>query len=215
MKRKKGKLILHILVVALSSMIFVYCAGVQNTVPDPKVQADNLPIRTLRVVLLYEDADYIDELTALVETTSQLLREQVGIVLKITDAQAIKFESYDMPHMLGQMILKMGSRKDYDMAIAYSERNMVDIASCVLWCWAGAIDQRYRRYIILRNFHRSVLMHEIGHAFIASHKHSWGLMAEDTALMGDYFTTADRNEILKNKWRSFGDEFYDLLKRPK
>ena len=78
--------------------------------------------------------------------------------------------------------------------------------------WMAAIDDVYRRYIVLKSYRPHVVVHELGHAFLFEHVHTGGVMSSfQFCLAGDNlcpassvcFTEEDRKEISRNRWRSF------------
>ena len=111
--------------------------------------------------------------------------------------------------------------REFDIAIGLTKRTASETAECdqfirhTGFCWQAGIDNKYRRFIVMRDFHPWFLAHEIGHVFVFNRLHSKSGLMKPTAdqadgggyiLKGDdySFTKEDREEALRNKWRTFG-----------
>ncbi len=180
----------------------------------PSFQEENLPQREIRVVTLTPDERKVPAIRALLQKASEALSDQVGIRLVEQDRKLIEWQSRDANEMLGQMAEIMKDYdKPYDIAIAYQDLNALQVMQhFLIGAWEGAIDDTYRRFIIIRKMNVEALMHEICHAFLFSTLHSGGLMTGLTFYLlpgtvplnrSIYLLAEDRKEILTNKWRDF------------
>jgi hypothetical protein len=181
---------------------------------DADFQKENLPGREIRVVILTADESKMPVIRKLLREASDALEEQVGMTLAEKDVRSIEWQSGDIDKMLGQMAAMMeGYNEPYDLAIAFRDFSFPKLMQYLsLGAWEGAIDDRYRRLIIIRKMDVEVLLHEICHGFLFSRIHSHGLMTPMTVYLlpglislnrSIYLSTKDRKEILANKWRDF------------
>ncbi|MCR4290293.1 MAG: hypothetical protein NUV86_08565 [Candidatus Scalindua sp.] len=164
-------------------------------------QEENLPIRTLRLGVFLDSTYSGEEIAHLVDEASTALEEQLGIHLEIVYNRPINLEERECDLMLDELQDSALRVPDsVDVAVAFVSFKIPGS----LFMWKGVIDDSYRRYIILRGSTKE-LVHEIGHCFILSHSHSSnGVMKSAPSTI--YFSPADREEILKNKWRNFNEK---------
>ncbi len=119
--------------------------------------------------------------------------------------------------MLNQVAAAMRPyARQYDIAVAFAGFSASELLQYVLiGNWEGIIDDTYRRFIVIRRMTAQVLLHEVCHAFLFSHVHTWGVRHLMTPLTlyvlpgimpinrSNHLREQDRIEIIRNKWRSF------------
>ena len=215
------KLILSIFI----TLILFACGTISTQTWKKEFQRENLPVRELRVVaVLDEDSrDYkamVSWASELVERASDLLKEQVGIALKIVRWEQIKWKNRDwyseggkgikmMRQLQEQLWPDLYSKTDFDIAIAFpgrtlEEENQMQRLPKGKLISLGMTDGAFKRFIILR-FDAYTLVHEVFHCFLFSKVHEEkGIMkAKESIYL--YLTPESRQEVLRNKWRSFDE----------
>jgi len=195
------------------------CATVGTVMWDvkkPEFQEENHPIRDINLVVYSNGFHSNGSIRELIADTSHELERQVGIRLVIKSIQPIEWDGTSSTKRLNTLYKR--AKKDFgdkfDMAIGFGWHTPADlILMNVIGNWMAAIDDTYRRYIVVKTSSKYALTHELCHAFIFSHGHSsTGLMqgVQISLLPGTsginrtiYLSPKDRKEVLKNKWRDF------------
>ncbi len=192
-------------------VIITGCAGttVKSQLNILAFQEENLPLRTLRLGVFLDSTYSGEDVVPLVDEASTALEEQLGIHLEVVYNRPINLEKRECNLMLDKLhSFVLHVPDSVDVAVAFVSFKFPGS----LFMWKGVIDDSYRRYIILRGSTKE-LVHEIGHCFILSHSHSSNGVMKSTPST-TYFSPADREEILKNKWRNFNEK-PDLDERDK
>lgn len=190
----------------------------EMTIPAEQ-QAENQPVRKLRVHVVFDSREYLEQMKQTLAEASDILKKQVGIELEATiSSEPIVWKGRRRSEILDELYLTTVPRtQEFDIAIGFTELSVGETVGCIVGisCWFGVADDTYRRYIVMRTLHPYFLAHELGHLFIFDRAHSdSGLMKAmvlailpNVALIGSgdyYFAPEDRNEALRNKWRKFG-----------
>jgi hypothetical protein len=211
------KIILMILIVSLVGC--AYSGTVQPRLSDYGFQKENLPLRTLSVCVISQGSWPKERIEATLSDLSSSLAEQVGVSLRVDrwiDHPIPSFVPIQGLQNLVEIIGKEHQR--YDLVIGFSSRGVVSNAvELVSWtAWLGAIDDSYRKFIIIKFLDQRVLMHEICHAFVFDRRHSTsGVMSAAIVKLPllpilfnfpEYVSEEDRQKILQNKWRSFNEK---------
>lgn len=201
--------------------LFITACSTPNILPRPLSPANlehaTAPARELRLVILADSPEKKAAMTELVEKASRELRAQVDISLKVVEWKLVEWQSYDRVGTLNQVAQIMGKHnKPFDIAVAFQHFSTFDLLQYMLiGTWEGVIDDTYRRFIVIRRMSVQILLHEICHAFIFSHDHSWGfrhLMTPVTLYIvpglmplnrSSSLKERDREEIVRNRWRDF------------
>lgn len=175
---------------------------------------ENGATREIRVVVLTANGHTLWAIRKLLKQTSDGLHRQVGMILVETDVILTKWESADNEEMLTQVVKRMESyEKPYDVAVGFRDFTFPQVLQYyLLGIQEGAMDDIYRRFIVIRKMNAEVLMHELCHGFIFSRAHSRGLMSSIAFYIvpgvlslnrSVYLANDDRKEIITNKWRDF------------
>jgi len=178
---------------------------------DPEFQAENLPVRTLRTLVLTDGTHDQSKIVKFIEQSSQLVEEQVGIRLEIVDLKTIDWKTKSTTvRMLKNIANETSEERDqFDIAVAFTGLRVVadGVLGLFAGTWVGVIDDTYRRFIIVKVLDPYVLMHELFHAFIFSEAHSMQcIMTTGFYPIGHkcvWLGNKDRMEVLKNKQRDF------------
>jgi hypothetical protein len=108
--------------------------------------------------------------------------------------------------------------KQYDLVIGFSSRGVFShLLETAFWvAWLGAIDDNYRKFVVIKFLDERVLVHEICHAFIFTKNHSFNGVLTAVPFkfplvpvifnLPKYVSKEDRREILRNKWRDFNEK---------
>lgn len=205
-----------ILLVVLYSLSFlVSCATVKDRVSDSAFQAENLPVRELKILVASDGSYSREEIDGILRESSRVFEEQVGIRFVPVRYISLHWEKRDVLSML-EKIYYSTDTQGFDMAIGFSRWTPGEfLVRNLVGSWEGCIDDTYRRYIILKNLNKHTLLHEVAHAFIFENSHSSnGLMMPMTfqvlpfvplSVQSLYLAEEDRREVLVNKWREFSE----------
>ncbi len=210
------KIFLLILLVSLVGCAHV--GTVKSRLNNAEFQAKNLPYRTLSVCVISEGSWPKESIQAVVNDVSSLMTEQVGIQLKIEawiDHPIPSFTPTEGLRNLVKIVSK--EHKRYDLVIGFSSRSVTSyLMEMTVGVHLAAIDDTYRKFIIIKYLDKRVLMHEICHAFVFAKGHSYsGVMSALLIKLPllpvifnfpKYVSEEDRQEILRNKWRSFNEK---------
>ncbi len=209
---------LFLLVFLLSVISCAHTGTVKSQLDDTEFQAENLPYRTLPLCVISEGSWPREKIEATVSDASRLMTEQVGIQLKIEKWIDRPIPSYTQIEGLKSVAGIVGkSHKEYALVIGFSSRSVASHAmELAFGAWLGAIDDNYRKFIIIKYLDERILLHEVYHAFVMTKSHSGkGVMTGALikiplvpALFNlpRYVSTEDRQEILRNKWRNFNEK---------
>ncbi len=186
---------------------------IKDLVHTEELHRENGPTREVRAVVLTQNSNMLPAIRELLREASDALRPQVGVALVETDVVVVKWESADNEEILNQVAKHLSSYgKPYDIAIAFRDFTFLQTLQYYFFgCQEGAMDDLYRRFIVVRKMEARVLMHELCHGFLFSRTHTRGLMTDIvlhvlpgiTLNHSIYLVNEDRKEILANKWRDF------------
>ena len=178
---------------------------------DREFQAENLPVRTLRTLVLTDGTQDKSKIAKFIGECSQLVEEQVGIRLEIIDWKSIDWKTKLSTVTMLKNIANETSddRGRFDIAIAFTGLSLFGdgVLGVFGGTWLGVIDDTYRRFIIVKLLDPYVLIHELFHAFIFSEAHSMQcIMTTGFYPIGKnclWLGMQDRMEVLRNKQRAF------------
>jgi hypothetical protein len=111
-----------VLLLPLACLIGCYSGSVKPLLSRPEFKAENEPIRTLRVLLVTDDAYRKDEIEKFVSKCSRLVEMQVGMRLEIVDGYEIKWEDEldDIIKMEIRIATDTWSKRDqFDIALTF------------------------------------------------------------------------------------------------
>jgi len=196
-----------VLLLSLVCLLGCYAGSVKPLLNRPEFEAENEPIRTLRILLITDDSYRKDQIEKFVSKCSRLLEMQVGIRLEILESNKIKWED-ELDD-----IIKMEIRIAAD---TWSRRNQFDIAlTFVNFVHSikggkvplGATDTFFWRYLFVGEMDPYILLHELFHAFLLEKGHSrdWVMRGARPPYGNEWYwlTPEDRKKVLRNKWRDF------------
>jgi hypothetical protein len=211
------KIILFVLLVSLVGCAHI--GTVKSQLNDQAFQEKNLPFRDLSVAVISEESWPKEDIETMINNVSNLMAEQVGIRLRIDRWVFHPIPSFTPTEGVKNVAKVIGKEhENYDLVVGFSSRS---IASHLIelptgFAWLGAIDDSYRKFIIIKYLDERVLMHEICHAFVFNKAHS--ISGVLTAAMFKiplvpalfnlprYLSKDDRIEILRNKGRDFNEK---------
>ena len=207
------------IITILSFLILVACTSEKSFVKEYVVD-QNQPIRTLRVIVFYNEYVNVNKLLWMVEEASRLTELEVGINFKVTKCIPVGGNSYSMydyfdvnPNLaLCQLVslcqVHYYKPKDYDIALGFA--NDPFLQKHLSWALTkpfGVIEDDYRKHIVFQHPTVRVVRHEIYHAFILSKGHTDQLMGSVSVINpnpnASWLNQRDRREVLANKWRDF------------
>jgi hypothetical protein len=207
-----------LIIVLISLTGCAHSSTVKALVGSAEFQAENLPHRTVSVCVITEGSWPRQAIESTIGDVSSLMIEQVGIELKIeswTDHPIPSFTQGEGLKNLARIVGK--SHRECDLVIGFSSRSVVSyLTEMALGAWLGAIDDNYRKFIIIKYLDNRILMHEICHAFVFTKSHSTGGVMTGAVIkiplvpalfnLPRYVSIEDRQEILRNKWRHFNEK---------
>jgi hypothetical protein len=187
-----------------------YC--LKELTPEPP----STSICDLRIVVVTAKDTDKSKVRDLVEEASQALFAQTGIRASVRDWITIEWRTSSRSLAVQQLADRMKEYdKQFDVAIGYLDMDLLQrLAFNVTGGWSGAIDDVYRKYIVIRRDEVHVLVHELGHAFLFEHVHTGNAMtAFAVCAFGDHFCLnnslcfgqEDLAAIAQNKWRYFSE----------
>ena len=185
--------------------------------------ADTEPIRKVRTLLLVEDGYVsIEPMREVIANVNEILSHQVGIEFVVTEAHVVsgmKALGYNKAlNNLWRVVMEEGKYQDWDVVIGAIGKDWLDGVAFLaaqfmipIPRWAGVVDDKYRRFCVLKAIDAQILAHEMMHLFILDYDHSdQGLMGAVAfsllpgVSMGHVcLNEADRLAALKYKWREF------------
>lgn len=174
--------------------------SVRTLIDDPKFRAENQPVRTLRVAVLMNDASLEHFARGVFQDASDHFEQQVGIRLQVTFHRGPAWETRSFFPIHSTLREFRAEHPEYDLVFGVALTHDNDERPCLFGsCFIGMIDDG--RNIALLTLSRQVILHEIGHAFLGIWHSPSGIMLPVPE--GEYFTVANREEILRNKWQDF------------
>ncbi len=215
----------------LSVPIFFGCAAgtIRGSIGNPDFQQANLPIRTVRVLIVAKDNKTLKKGEKTIENVSALIEPQAGIrfvvVRTLTRKDKFSSDRIEALNELLQTCKKAGLERGehFDIAFGISEYTFSDFLAWLsplpVVTWEGVIDNDLCRcYLVTKTDRERVNAHELMHSFIPDFEHDKaGLMTDVTFRlfprfsMGGkdmlYLSPRARESVLKHKWR-------DLSKLP-
>lgn len=210
---------MKLIVTILLSLLLISCTTANSFLQDSVVK-ENQPIRTLRVVVVYNSNVDVNKALKMIEKASKLTELEVGIRLHVIRCIPVGGESYSMydnmsidpswalSQLYSLMILHGYKLKDYDLALGFA--NDPFLQKHLSWALQkpfGIIEDDYRKHIVFQHPTVRVIRHEINHAFILSNGHTSLLMGSVSVINPNpnakWLNKRDRMEVLLNKWRRF------------
>ena len=182
------------------------------------------PIRVLNVLVASDDSFEKAEIEHFIAETSEELCDQVGVQLAVSEWVTVDWQHRQRPDVIHELYRKTSEvvqAGQTDLVIGFMAPSAIELCGelvksfVFLPVWEGLIDDTYRRFIVLKTLNESVLLHEIGHAFIWSHAHSSSgvmmgvavkLLPFTPSLRSKKFSPGDVDEFLENKWRRFDEK---------
>lgn len=221
------------LIIFLLTFLFCSCSPtVKNLINTPEFTLQNKPQRVLDVLIVTEKTADINEITQWLNECSQVIDEQVGITLKPTHFVQVQSlpSANDMSKRLSALSSIGKNHKDWELMINLTNYEVSDVILGVMNLIfpvpivEGYIDDANRRIIVLKSKDSHTFIHEFFHAFIFSHDHSGGGVMSAMTIQAlpftpplnstNYLSKADRDEVLKNKWRRFREKNQLSMKGP-
>lgn len=214
----EGDNIKKLFLVLLLLVLISACTTERSFLKNSKIR-ENQPIRTLKIIVVYNDNVPIVRGMAMIDEVSRLNELEVGIKLKVIrcipvggNSEYENLEHKDHIIALRQLrslaIIYGYKDKDYDIVLGFA--NDPPLPKHIGWAMVkpfGVIEDDYRRYIIFYHPTVKVIRHEIYHAFILTEGHTsrlmGGLSVLNPSLNASWLNARDREEVLVNKWRDF------------
>lgn len=212
---------------------------VKSQIDDPGFKQTNEPVRHLKLAVFFDGTISEDAARVALTEASWRLREQVGIDInsvrvmdniKITKERTIsRMEDALMeicycdglesgrPHALGfGGPGKCKNRTRWDIAILFTAGEGL-LPKNPLVKYLGVTDDDHRRYIIIFDPDPWVVLHELVHCFALETGHQYGLMHSGLRQIPHvyYMNEVTRQDVLKNKWRSFDRTKWRILEPAK
>ena len=207
---------LHIALIITMAALMTGCATTKCSI-NADAAVENLPVRTLKAVIFIDTAEPDPDLKKLLKESFANFYEQTGIRFVVQDWKTIRWHASSRSALLQQLAEEMIDYDEiYDIVIGfYDMKPMERLGFNLRGGWTGAIDDIYRKFIVIRRDNMHVLVHELGHTFLFEHIHTGGVMsAYQLCPIGDHLCTkssvcfleSDRKMILHNKWRDFNSK---------
>lgn len=160
------------------SLVILLAAGCAKSVKplldNREFQKENLPYRQLKILAIMDGSREKKEVELVVAESSELLRRQVGITLKIVAWKKIEKTNTPMVERMQRVInLCRPENSQFDIAVVFSGLTLAESVfhNFFGFGYSGVIDDTWRRHIILNELNSHALIHEIGHAFIFTIDH--------------------------------------------
>lgn len=208
--------------IALLALVFSVTAcgigTVRWSMNDSKFQQENQPIREVRLAVFTDGSFNESSIISTVENVSDSLTEEVGVTFRVNRLIKTWWGSKRFAHIADTMKNTLTTDDDWDIAIAVTSYDSWEkIMANTIGATMAVTDEYYRRYIIVKELSKQILMHEIVHCFVFEHEHAWTgvmfpMMVRILPLMpsipvgGNGMTPAFRREFLKNKFRVFDNK---------
>lgn len=208
---------------ALILLIFLHaCSTATPRFDNASARDLDTSDREINVVVATDGSHSQADLARFLAKVSNDFDSQVGIRLNTVRYLPVRWEDRDVPSMLYKLYERTDGC-DFDIAIGFAGWTPGEyLLRNLMGTWDGAIDDTYRRFIVVRSMDQPTLLHELAHAFMFRETHSGaGLMAPMTLqllpfvpikLTGHHLGDAERREIIANKWRDFS-QVADLASR--
>lgn len=210
----KKIMLLALAIMGLSGCSLISSFGtVKGDLNKPEFQARLQPMREIRFLIMSPDGQPDEPMEKLIERTSPIFEEEFGIKFRI-----VGYRKYDKPgtsivprpaKMLQAMYeATKGDPKSFDIAVSGQGACLLDFVSLIipLPTYLAVIDDRYRRFIVVRVYDKFILGHEVAHAFVFNTTHG-------SCLLGGMFYPAGSScywlskdvweEAMSNKFRDF------------
>lgn len=208
-------MIRHPLAAVFAFIILSGCAITPHRF-NPNELAPHPGDRVLQAVVLYDSGFSSAECSKTIQDVSQWMQGNFGISLEAIEWTRHEWHHTDIEHLLGEEGRYVEGRTDFDVVIGfYGAPLHMALLGNLMGDWKAAIDDQWRRYIVLKSTDWYDLAHELGHAFMLSHGHDWfGIMAgaqHGLPMIPFYLRSAHvseelRAEVAANKWRDFSIE---------
>lgn len=218
----------HLLVSVLTIIFWTAGCVQRECLIEPPPAGMNPAVRSIAVVVVTDPLADRRDITEVLTESFDIFTSQTGIRLGVVDWKEIDWRASSRSELLQELADEMrGYEKHYDLVIAFYEMDIPqELAFNVIGGWVGAIDDVYRKFIVVRRRNVRVVVHELGHAFLFQHVHTTGVMSSFLiCAAGDHlcvneslcFIDDDIREIERNRWRDFREkpdlrERQDLIK---
>ncbi len=171
--------------------------SVAGMLEDADFRQSNLPIRTLRVAVIANEWVGDDFVLATFRDASESFERQAGIRFEVTLFKGPKWETRSFSYIHGALREFRTEHPEYDLVFGVALTYDNDERPCLFGsCFVGMIDDG--RNIALLTLSSQIVLHEAGHAFLGIWHSPYGVMKPIPE--GEYFSVADRQRILRNKW---------------
>jgi len=226
MRLRNGILFLVLIFLLPGCSYLMSLDSVKKDMDKPWFQEKLNPPREIQVLILSNEPD--KDLEEVIAEASDEMMKQTGMRLNIIGYASI--DKTFVPSQRGALqILHEAAESPgvrYDLAITTWGVMGIDAMIPFVGVMFGAIDDVYRRYIILRVKTKFILLHEIFHAFIFDRVHGGCITNSGwTFPLGTrcyWLTERDWQETMKNKWRDFREPVsipeelrWDIIKEKK
>jgi hypothetical protein len=218
-----------IIAMLLPTVILLTGCGIGTvawSLKDPEFQAENQPIRTVKLVILSDGSNNKAGVESIIESVSDDLTQEVGIRLEIIKWIETRWESKSRFKILPEMKENQEIKSiDWDIAIAPTRNDPMSVfLTQTFWGILAVVDDFYRRYIISYELSLHILKHELIHCFTFKDGHSLSGIEFPVMLRllpftptipiaGSSLTFRMRKEVLANKWRNFEELPMGIPKR--
>ena len=178
--------------------------SVESLLEKESFRQSNLPVRTLRIAVVVSGLVDGEHVTSIFRDASNLLEQQVGVRFAVTLYYEKAWETNSMQEIFSVLKVQQIERSDLEHELFFGVPKSY-LPSCLFPCKYTARETQVGgilngRYVALLHLSRKHIIHEVGHAFGVEHSPS-GLMA--SVPLSEYFSVADREMLLKNKWKKF------------
>ena len=209
------RIVISLLCLFLCSCASLHTAGTHQINPEP--------IRNIEIVVYQGGWVSESSIRDLIQETSEQWLEQFGITFSIKTIVPISWEHYvfGYANVVRQMLnpaRKSGLLNKDTIVVGFYRMQPHEYIITGIYGWVACIDDRWRRFIVMKEVDSVSLSHELGHAFTYQHDDNvFSLMAPMQfpivpytllVLRGTSITDSIYETIMKNKWRSF-DEVVD------
>jgi hypothetical protein len=182
---------------------------------EESFKKENIPYRDLQLLVVNERGWSEASVRTCIDYASAQLMAQVGIRLQIREYHERRIPSFTQSEAMESLWGLTADHEKFDLILGFSPRSpvshMLELATG--YAWLGAIDDTYRKFLILKTLDEAVLIHEICHAFVFSQVHSKTGVLNTFIIkiplvpvllnFPKYLSKKDRQEVLRNKWRDF------------
>lgn len=206
------KIVISMVCLFLCSCVSLHKAG--------NYQVDPGPIRNIEIVVYKGGWVSESSIRNLIQETSEQWLEQFGIKFSIKTIIPISWEHYvsGYPEVVRQMLnpARESGLLDKDtIVVGFYRMQPHEYLLTGLYGWVACIDDRWRRFIVMKEFDDVIFSHELIHAFLYGHSGNllsimapmqFPLVPYTPLVLRGVFITDDVYEtVMENKWRSFDD----------